>query len=134
MDKLRELYSKLPDLQLLKDEGITFSNGEGYILHNKEILNEVLNEWCEEAKKVYGDWDGLFDYRPVNTMGYIGRILSDASDKAPELAKMWQRLSNINNTSYKEWGQMYFSINEDKGGDICFNKYFRDQKLKQILD
>ncbi len=131
MEKLEQLYSKLPDLRLLGEAGIRFTMGEGYILHNKEVLDELLNEWCIEAKKVYGDWDGLFDRRPVNTMGMIGRIVSDSSPT--RLSEIWGRICNID-PSRKEWGQMYYALNEGSGDDVCLNKYFRDQRLDLILD
>lgn len=138
LEQLDELYSKMLDKSELKEHGLNmdFTSGEGYIQHNKKVLDDVMDKWCEVAKEVYGDCHGAFDYRPINTRGIIGRIIDDSGRDTPvkeTLSKIWSRYSCID-SKQREWGQPYFAINEDKGKEVCYNMYFRDQRINQILD
>ena len=95
-------------------------NGEGYILQDPDIVNEIRKYFLDK----------------YNSYFVAGRSLSDSNSP---LYDAFMRLYAIDK-SYKEWDQIYFANNSNEGKQICFNPEFekillkkkRKQKLNQI--
>jgi hypothetical protein len=91
-----------------RPESCDFSNGNGYIQHDKDRLLSVRNDFLEFCKR-YSDhkWiqetiDKGFDAHP----SWAGRILSECLPRS--IYKHWHRLSCIDN-QFREWGQPYYA-------------------------
>ena len=105
-----------------RPEDCSFSNGEGYIQHDKDILlgvRKALLEYCIEYYKGYSvsKWiqacidDDSFD------IGYVARVL-DGSPR--HINSALYRFMSIDDSN-REWGQPYFARNPSEGTLICLN-------------
>lgn len=115
--KLAEVIMQpMPD----KPEGCGFSNGDGYLQHDKEVLLKVRNRFLEFARR-YTDhkWvqqtiDKGFDADP----SWAGRIIGECAPST--INKHWYRFMCIDNQC-REWGQPYYATNPDKAKQIRLN-------------
>jgi hypothetical protein len=95
-------------------KGCDFTNGSGYVQHDKDTLLKVRNEFLEFAKR-YTDhrWiqetiDKGFGAHPSAAGRVLGEVLPRSIDKH------WGRFCCID-TEFREWGQHYFALNPEAG-------------------
>ena len=101
-------------------EGSDFSNGCGYIQHDKDCLLAVRNELLEFFKR-YSDhkWiqetiDKGFDAHA----SYVSRIIGESAPSP--ISKHWYRFECID-YQFREWGQPYYANNPEEGEQIQLN-------------
>ena len=109
-EKCKVIGSKLGPLP--KDEGCDFSNGKGFLRHSTAIQLRLVREIEDLAlsMKIVED----------SKLNFLGRILSDSSEYGP-LRDLYSRLQCIDSQG-REWGQMYFAINENKGEQVEYKE------------
>ena len=95
-----------------------FSNGEGYLQHDRETFLRVQADLARLVRKHFKDKYSLphIDWtinadRPAG-MTSIGRLIDDGMGKAMRHA--WFRICCVDN-EFREWGQPFFAINPGKG-------------------
>lgn len=97
-----------------KPDTCDFSNGGGFLQHDKETFLAVRNQFCEFAKR-YTDFKWLqqtidmgLDAHP----SWVGRILDEAAPST--ISKHWYRFMCVD-SELREWGQPYFANNPSEG-------------------
>jgi len=115
IERVNNIMALLPPLP--KDDGCNFSNGSGYVKHNKATLRNAQIQLLEICKE-YIDHKWIQQTIDDETMhsSYVGRLLSDYGIRP--LNDAWYRFSCVDD-QYREWGQPYFATNPDKGTDLC---------------
>lgn len=112
-EKFKSMLEPIPD-------DTSFLNGEGYILQDPDII--------EEIRKYFIDKYGSF---------YVaGRTLDDSGSV---LYRVFMRVFTVDK-QYREWGQPFYANNPSQGKQICHNpefektllKKYRKKKLDQI--
>lgn len=113
--KVNNIMKVLPPLP--KDEGCSFSNGDGFVQHDKTILRKVQINLLEEMKKhIDHKWiQQTIDDENAHP-SYIGRLISDY--EIIPLKEAWNRFMCIDKLG-REWGQPYFVTNPDKAKQVC---------------
>ena len=104
-----------------KIDVISFSRGDGYIQHNKLVLDRVQSEFLKVCHEITGI-EALLEPN-INRQGIIGRYLDDyhnGQDKDVNLYHYWNKFMCIDN-KYREWGQPYFAFTEGKGSNRSLN-------------
>ncbi len=111
-----EIMSKLPT----KPNTCDFSNGGGYLQHDKDTFLVVRNKFCEFAKR-YTDhkWiqdtiDNGMDAHP----SWVGRMIDECAPRS--ISKLWYRFMCVD-SEFREWGQPYYADNPDKADQTCLN-------------
>lgn len=114
--KVDKIMSELPSLP--KDDNCEFSNGGGFINHDKTILRKVQINILKEIKKyINHDWvQQTIDNENAHP-SYVGRLI-DEHYKIRPLGKAWYRFMCIDKFG-REWGQVYFANNPEKGKQVC---------------
>lgn len=109
------IMSKLPE----RPDTCAFSNGGGFIQHDKESLLDIRNEYLEFCK-IYTDhkWiqqtiDKGFDA----DASWAGRILDD-QDRF--VSRHWYRFMCIDK-SHREWGQPFYATHTDGAEHVQLN-------------
>lgn len=103
------IMSALPS----RPDGCDFSNGSGYLQHDKDQLLLVRNSFLEFAKRyttasyIQQTIDKGFDAHASRA----GRVLSEALPNS--IYKHWYRFETIGE-DFREWGQPYYANNPDK--------------------
>jgi len=113
--RVDEIMALLP--QTPKDDGCNFSNGGGYVKHEKTTLRNAQIQLLEICKEyIDHKWiQQTIDDETVH-LSYVGRVLGDYGIRPLENA--WYRFSCVDK-QYHEWGQPYFATNPDKGTNVC---------------
>lgn len=108
--KLTELFQRFPALP--KDDGCEFTNGGGYIQHTRDIYEKVTADFYGLACQYH---KGLEQY-PCNSYAFW-RTLDDSGSP---FYGYGHRLLNINEKTFREYGQGYYRANPEKckGGQI----------------
>lgn len=138
MSDLSELYTTFSQLlhpDKSRFDNVSFQNGEGYIQQPAEVVEKLSDKICQYLSHNFTGYDHIFNKRPVNRQGIIGRLIDDSSGNPHMkiIANMWSKLSRIDG-DYKEWGQFYFLVNPKERKEICLNKYFRDKTIDSIIN
>ena len=117
ISKVNNIMKTLPSLP--KDDGCSFSNGNGYIQHDKMILRKVQINLLKEIKNhIDHKWiQQTIDDENVHP-SYVGRLVGDYDIKP--LNKAWNRFMCIDKLG-REWGQPYYASNPNEGKQICIN-------------
>lgn len=112
--KVDNIMKDLPPLP--KDEGCEFTNGGGYVQHDKICLRKVKINLLEEIKKhINHKWvQQTIDDENVHP-SYVSRLIDDCGIRP--LSKAWDRFNCIDELA-REWGQPYFANNSDKGKQV----------------
>lgn len=103
-----------------KPDDCGFSNGGGYLQHDKDLLLKIRNEFLGFAKRYTGHkWiqetiDKGFDVHS----SYAGRILDECTPQS--INRHWHRFMCIDDQG-REWGQPYYANNPDKGDQVRLN-------------
>lgn len=100
-----------------------FENGEGYIQHDPIIFLKVKKELLQlMAQKIDHHWIS----KAIESIGtdrvhpsLIGRLLSDYG--ISPFNRYWYRIQ-ATDSQFREWGQIYFANNPDKGKNFCINR------------
>lgn len=94
-----------------------FTNGGGFLQHDKIILSKVKFSLLHLIKKyIDHKWvQETIDNENVHP-SYIGRLLDDYGIRP--LSEAWYRF-NCKDKNCKEWGQPYFADNPTKGTQIA---------------
>ncbi len=103
-----------------KIDSCDFSNGSGFIQHEKETLLKVRNRFLDFAKR-YSDHKFIqqtIDKGFEADASWAGRIISECAPNT--IYKHWSRFSCIDK-SYREWGQAYFASNPKEGKQVRLN-------------
>lgn len=102
---------------LPNDKGCGFSNGDGFVQHNKVALRKVQINLLKEMKKhINHHWiQQTIDDENVHP-SYVGRLVGDYG--ISPLNKAWYRFMCIDKLG-REWGQPYFATNPDKAKQVC---------------
>lgn len=113
--KVDNIMKALPPLP--KDDGCNFSNGSGFVQHDKTILRKVKINLLEEMKKhIDHKWiQETIDNDEVHP-SYVSRLIDDYG--ISPLNKAWYRFMCIDKLN-REWGQPYFAANPDKAKQVC---------------
>lgn len=113
--KVDNIMAELPPLP--KDDGCRFSNGEGFVQHNKTILRKVQINLLKLAQKhIDHKWlQQTIDDENVHP-SYVGRLIDDYNIRP--LNKAWHRFMCIDKLG-REWGQPYFALNPNEGKQVC---------------
>lgn len=115
--RVQDIMSQLPVMP--EQDNCNFSNGHGFIQHDKKLLRLVQLNLLEEIKrKINHPWiQQTIDDEKIHH-SYVGRLLGDYNINP--LSKAWYRFSCIDDLG-REWGQPYFANNPDKGEHLCLN-------------
>ena len=118
--KLNDLFSKLPK----HPDTCDFANGHGYIQHDRKTFNLVKKEFYKMACEYH---KGLSKYKFEN-YGFWRKLSESGSPfytnkygiRPFYTNKYGIRLLNTDETTYREYGQMYFKTHswEVTGGKI----------------
>lgn len=113
--RVNEIMNVLP--QLPNEENCNFLNGDGFIQHDKKILQKVRIELLEEIKQhIKHKWvQQTIDDENAHP-SYVGRLIDEY--QINPLSKAWHRFMCIDKLG-REWGQPYFASNPGKGKQIC---------------
>ena len=106
--KVESISAKLPSIPDTTD----FSNGGGYIQHDKVVTDAVRVEILELCKE-YIDHNWIqqsIDDLNVHP-SYVARLLDDYNIRP--ISSLWHRFWCIDK-KYREWGQPYFAANPEK--------------------
>lgn len=115
-DRVKLLMSDLPEHPNTCD----FSNGSGYIQHNKDVVIAVRTKLLDIISE-YIDHKWVQESKELNIHpSYVGRLVGDY-DIRP-LSSAWSRINCINWTSFREYGQPYYTDHSDQVKDVCLNK------------
>lgn len=91
-------------------------NGEGYIIHNVEILRRCYKRFCEVCAQTipsYADWFSQAA-EGVRHISHIGRILSDHGNDYPILWREFYRFNCSCFDSGYEFQQPYYVTHQDE--------------------
>jgi len=114
VDEIMALLPPTPN-----DDGCNFSNGGGYIKHDKQVLRNAqikILELCKE--RIDHKWiQQSIDDETVHC-SWVDRLLGDY-DIRP-LDKAWYRFSCVDEQN-REWGQPYYANNPEKGEQVQLN-------------
>jgi hypothetical protein len=88
-----------------------FSNGEGFIQQDKNVVDKVGTELINEIKKVIS-----FKI----SKNHLGALLDNYKHGNNAFKRAWNRIECIDYLS-REWGQPYFALNSEKGIQFCIN-------------
>jgi hypothetical protein len=108
--------------RLPKDPHCNFANGEGYLQHNPIDVRGIKNQLVAFGRK----------YLHINeAIGFdmAGRYFDDSGvnpGRKQTLYRAWYRLACCD-VYGREWGQMFFAINPDKGKNIPY----KETKIKK---
>ena len=102
-----------------EDDGCRFSNGGGFIQHDKATLCKARIKILKEVKKhIKHPWvQQTIDDENVHP-SYVSRLIDDYRIKP--LNSAWYRFMCIDKSG-REWGQPYFANNPEKGQQIKLN-------------
>jgi len=120
LSRINVVMSRLPDKP--SGDGCRFENGHGFLQHEEATFIEARNEVLDIAVEYIGGatakkWaEGTKGGK--THMSFCGRLFDDSGVKPINSA--WYRLSCID-TKFREWGQMYYALNPEKGEMICLN-------------
>ena len=115
-DTARHIMSALP----AKPDGCDFSNGSGYIQHDKDLLLKTRNRFLEFAKRytdascIQQTIDKGFDVHP----SWAGRVLGEMLPYS--IGKHWYRFETISD-DFREWGQPYYAKNPSEAKQVRLN-------------
>jgi len=117
-DLNKKFISMLED----KPDTTNFSNGEGYVLQDPDIISEIRKYFLDRYNNYY----------------VAGRSLDDGDSP---LYESFMRVYTVDK-QYREWGQPYFKSHTEKAIQHCLNHEFeiklkcklRKRKLEQIED
>lgn len=122
--KYELLIKRVDDIMALlppkpNDDGCKFSNGSGYLQHEKTVLRNAQLQLLEICKEyIDHKWiQQTIDDENVHC-SYVGRLLSDYNIKP--LNNAWHRFSCIDKQQ-REWGQPYFALNPNEGEQVELN-------------
>ena len=112
-----EIISKLAAKP--KDDGGNFSNGGGFLQHQKEVVDEVKKLLLIQANKESPHkWLEQTLHDSTVHPSWAGRMIDECCTRQLDIA--WIRLSCID-ADYREWGQPYYANHPKKGKQICLN-------------
>jgi hypothetical protein len=115
--RVNSIMAELPSKP--NDDGCHFSNGGGYIQHDKNVLQSVKMKLLTEIKKhIDHKWvDETMKDDSVD-LSYVDRLLDDY--QIEPLRNAWYRIMCIDKEA-REWGQVYFAYNPEKGQQVKLN-------------
>lgn len=129
------IMSKLIDISEI--ESTEFTSGNGYVQHNKDVVNEVTeslirlayhNGYCGDEKFII-DVVKYIENDNFRQDSIIGRYLDGT-----QFYKHWYRLMCIDYNG-REFGQPFFAINPDKSPKLePLNKFLRAETINKLLD
>ena len=116
MSELINIMSVMPIIP----EDCGFTNGHGFILHDKSEAEDVFIKLLVFAKYYIPDnvIEEAIDYGWDCRQRIIGRYFDDCTPN--KVYKAWHRFMCIDD-QMREWGQPYFAHNPDKGEKIQLN-------------
>ena len=115
INKVNTIMAALPKQP---DDGTcNFSNGSGYVQHDKATLRRTQVKILELCKKrIDHQWiQQTIDDETVDP-SWVARLLGDYNIRP--LSYAWSRFSCIDK-QHREWGQPYFAANPEKGTQVC---------------
>lgn len=114
IEKVDTIMALLPPKP--NDNGCSFSNGDGYLQHNKATLRNAQLQILELCKKyIDHKWiQETIDDENVH-LSYVGRLIDDYNINPINSA--WFRFMCIDKYS-REWGQPYYANNPEKGKQV----------------
>lgn len=117
INTINNIMKKLP---ALPNDSIDFTNGDGFIQHDKNILRSVQVNLLEVIKKyIKHNWvQQTIDDENVHP-SYVGRLIDDYG--LNPLNDAWYRFMCIDKFG-REWGQPFYANNPDKGKQVCIAK------------
>ncbi len=115
---IKEISDRLP--QLPKDANCNFSNGEGYLQHDADIVNKAIIDLVklEECLEKYLDDHNFLEHPFTYRNSIIGRIIDDSDSP---IKSLWYRFMCMDET-YKEYGQGYYAANPSYSTGGCLNQ------------
>lgn len=98
-----------------KDDGCRFSNGHGYLQHDKETFDKVKKELLHLfATKVDHKWiQQSIDGENIHP-SWVARIIGDYN--LNPFHEAWYRIQCVDR-NYREWGQPYFANTPEHNGE-----------------
>ena len=121
--RVANVMSQIPD----KPESTFFTNGEGYIQHNKKALEKVKLELLEICKDfIEHSW---IEETILNNLdiSYVARLLSD-SMYYTSLDRAWYRLCCVDFSNYREYGQQFYALHPE----LAKQMYCRSQDIHKV--
>ena len=116
IENVKTIMSKLKPIP----DSCDFSNGSGYVQHEKEQLKTAKIALLEISKE-YIDHKWIqqsIDDDSVH-LSYAGRLISEYSDLRP-VYKAWNRLMCVD-SQFREWGQPYFATHPEEAKQVCLS-------------
>jgi hypothetical protein len=102
-----------------RDPHCRFSNGGGYVPHSKEAIGKARAALIVISREVLAWYFRDSKVNPEEAhASWFCRII-DGSCGPLDMA--WSRLARIDELG-REWGQMYYAINPDKGEQVEYSE------------
>lgn len=101
------IIDKLPK----RPDNCEFSNGSGYIQHDKKVIQDVKTEFLEFVKR-YSDHKWIqksIDDKNIDP-SWAHRIISDCCPRT--ISNHWYRFYCMDE-GFREWGQPYYAMNDE---------------------
>ena len=114
--EVNDLLALLPE----RPSNCDFSNGGGYIQHDKDIflnMREALlkivmrystHRWIREALE-----------KPEVHPSWVGRIINDSCPRP--IRSAWDRI-HCTSKDFKEYGQPYYAYHQEEAENVCLNR------------
>lgn len=103
--KFKSMLEPIPDI------GTGFANGEGYVLQDPEVVQEIRDYFIDR----YGSY-------------YVaGRTLDDGGSP---LYGVFMRVFTVDKYS-REWGQPFYANNPNEGKQFCHNPEFEQELIRR---
>lgn len=110
------IMASLPALP--KDDGCNFSNGHGFIQHQRALFLAVRESLLHIGNRLMPhEW---FSSAIANTSAHLSWAARLLDDIGGPVATAWHRIY-CTDSDLREWGQPYYAAHPDKGEQICLN-------------
>jgi hypothetical protein len=116
--RVNDALSQLPP----RPKSMEFSNGKGYILHNRYVAMNAYLQLVGIARDYIGEEMREVESRPgfkgwgIETAEWFDFHFSRVGDN-PTLSHAFYRFRAMD-SSFREWGQIYFALNPNEGLNV----------------
>lgn len=97
-----------------------FEDGEGFVQHAREVVDQAKHDLAVVARLVFGDkYVDQFVANGMNVRkGILGRMISESGYHS--LREAWGRIECIDE-QFREWGQIFYALHPDEGRELRLN-------------
>ncbi len=117
INAINEIESRMPIRP--KNDGCKFGNGEGYLQHEKDVIDKAMVDLLKvsDIDKEYWDKPQFLDNPFSCRFGIIGRVIDDSRSA---INSLWYRFMCMDE-NYREYGQCYYATHQSESTGGCLN-------------